>query len=590
MIVSRSVSEVREGGGTRVLRGVAASSGIGIGKAVLILQPELPVNHRDTGEFAVELRRFERAADVFCTQIAALAARAAEEFGESEAGILTSQIVIMQDREIFRRVSACLREHSLRAEGAVVRVFDEYIAHFSALEDALMRARAADFRDMKRRLLTILTEAECQPPQPPAGCVLVADEIPPSVAAFLLPQQVAAVATVDGDVTSHVAILARALKIPTVVSAPSILDRIQNGDELIVDGGTGEVIVCPTAEQVGRYRRRHHQQQLAREHRQALCSASPATRDGRQVLLTAELAELSRLPDLLELGADGVGLFRTTALYRDGDLPPGEQQQFLAYRAITRALRGKPGTICTLDVGDSLDKPYLGLDQEPNPSLGLRAVRYSLVNQELFKVQLSAILRASAFGTLQIAVPMVTSLGELRQVRLLLEECKQELAARQVDYDPSIKLGLVISTPAAAITAATLARETDFFLLGGSLTQYTLAVDRNNRGVSGLYSNFHPAVLALIYQVIQAAAMAYIPVGMLGEGARDPMLIPFLVGCGINELCVPLSCLLPVREQLGNLSHRYWQERVPEILSCATPEEAMAYIKQNWAERTQFGM
>lgn len=560
-----------------MLRGVGASAGIGIGKAVVYILPKIEVPPRAAAGVAAELRRFERAADVFCTQISRLATLAATHFGASEAGIITSQIVVMQDPELRTQIIEEL-ERGCSAEGAVCAVFDGYISHFSALEDELIRARAADFKDMRLRLLTILAgEEKTEPPQPPANSVLVADEITPSAAAALLPAQLAAVVTANGNPSSHMAILARALQIPTVVSAPSLLEQIAQGDKVIVNGGTGEIILRPTSEELHRYWRRRQHQTTAKELLEAICSRKTTTRDGRRVSVTATLNELKQLPELADKGPDGVGFFRTDYLYAENALP-GEQQQFLAYRAIARTLKGKKATICTLDINREAAR-------EPNPSLGFRAVRYSLAHQDQFKVQLTAILRASAFGNLQIVAPMVTTLGELRQVRLLLEECKRELALRQVDYDPNIQLGVVIETPAAAIIARTLAKEADFFILGDALAQYTLAADQSNRRISDTYNSYHPAVLMLLAQAIQAAQNAFVPVGVSGEMSCDPMLLPFLIGCGIDEISVPPAQLFSVRQQLENLNYLYWKERVPVILSLSTAKEAVEYIKRNWAER-----
>lgn len=546
-----------------MLKGVAASPGIGIGTAFPVTQPDIAPEQRSPWGVGAELRRFERAVDVFCTEISNLAAASILHFGESEAGILIAQIVMIQDTDLHSQIRSCLMEESCNVEQAVCQVFGSYIHHFSSLEEELMQARAADFRDMKRRLLGILLgRPVLEPPVPPPGSILVAEELHPSIAAAILPQHIEAIATADGHPTSHAAILARALGVPMVVSAPDILVRAREGEGLIVDGGNGEIILRPTSEQIHRYRQRLVQQTEAYRKMVSIQETEALTRDGVPVRMSASLDSLRHLSDLSPL-ADCAHFSPNHHLLRDEGKRIGEQQQFLAYRALLRALKGKPVTI-------SLAEPSSQREADTERDRQLT-------------VQLRALLRASAFGSLRIAVPMVHSLDDLRRARSRLEECKIELLRSHEDFNPSVPLGIMVETPAAAVLAASLAQEADFFCLSafsGCFSQTSSL----GQGSAEAYNLFHPATLALLQKAIEAG-QGLISVSACGQLAADPMMLPFLVGCGVREICVEPSALWNVRSQLGNLNAAYWGARIGEILALSSPQEVMNYIKRNWAER-----
>jgi|GEM_PF-890362 len=568
-----------------MIRAAAASSGIGIGRAVIWASPERFAPRRRVSDANLELRKLYGAIDACCAQLEKASALAAKNFGQPESAIITAQIILLNDFDLLRDIETGIRKNMENAERAVAQVFDGYIQTFSNMEDALMRARDADFRDIKNRVLSILAgdeEPDFKHLAPES--IIVAREMPASTLACLPVRNISGIVTHIGSVHSHAAILARARRIPFVVNAGNLDKIISEGDEMIADGGTGEIIVRPTSEEISRYRERQRQQNLVRERMDVHKDRKIFTRDGKQVELSATISVLSELPEAVYKGIDAAVM---PAAHAHGVNIMGERQQFLAYKAITRALNGKPVVVAVEEIKiNRQTTPYFG---GALPSLqDNRESSRLIANEPRLRASLNALLRASAFGKVRVVIPKVISVTELRLARDLLKSCKTLLLEQQADFDPEIGLGALIETPAAALCANVIAREADFLVLGtNNLINQTLAIEKAVKKNPERQGVFHPAVLQLIYQTVQAADSARIPIMVIGEMASDPMMIPFLVGCGVQGIGVKPGSLLNAREQCENLKHLYWQKRVPEILSLDSPEEVVGYFKQNWAERPQ---
>lgn len=565
-----------------MLKGIASSSGIAIGKAVRIKQEEIAVARRGITDPASEQQRFSDAVTVFENDTLFASEAVRKTVGESEGDILLAQVAIINDPELKKEVFKKIQRENVNVEFAFSEVCDGYITLFASLEDELMRARAADFQDIKNRLLRVLLGiGNMDLTSVPPGSVLVAEDISPSLAATIDPQKIMGIVTQIGTRYSHISIIARALQLPAVVAVENLLDSIADGEELIVDGNTGEIITQPTATQLEHYKVKQLQAKKIRQQMEAYRDRKTVTEDGRHIELAANLAVVQELELITSNHADGIGLFRTEFLYMDRESLPTEQEQFEAYKKIAQALDGKPVIIRTLDIGGDKEIPYMGLAKEENPFLGHRAVRFCLSRPDIFKAQLSALLRASVFGNIKIMVPMISSIAELLEVKAMVKAVKADLTAGGIAVAPDVQLGIMVETPAAALCADALAREADFFSIGtNDLTQYTLAVDRGNENVAQLYTSMHPAVLRLIKLTVRAAKQAGIPVGVCGEAAADPMMVPFLVGVGVDELSVSSGSLLAVREQVCNLSHYYWQKQIAHILALETAAEIGQYIME----------
>lgn len=563
-----------------MLIGVAASAGIGIGKAVLIKQDEIEVQKYAVSFLDAEKQRFLDAVEVFVAEVERAFEKVKLNVGEAEAAILSAQIAIIKDPELTKEVLRSVERQKVNVEYIFNSICNGYIALFSNLEDELMRARAADFRDIRNRMLSIMLGVQTVDlTNLPEGSILVAEDIPPSQAASINPENIRAIITQEGTKFSHIAIIARALQMPAVVAVENLLDVVHGGETIIVDGYKGKAWVNPGEAELEDHRLRLMGDRERRARLESFRERVARTADGERIGLLSNLAVPQELAVIRDHNADGVGLFRTEFLYMERKKPPSESEQYEAYKRVVRFLEGKPVVIRTLDVGGDKDIPYLYRDRELNPFLGYRAVRYCLGNHDMFKAQLAAILRAAVFGDVRILIPMITTVSELRQVRELVAEVRGELLARGKAFREDVPIGVMIETPAAAICAEELAREADFFSIGtNDLTQYVLAVDRGNGNVASLYSELHPAVLRMVEMTVRAAKKAGIKVSVCGESASDPLAIPFFLGIGVDELSVSSGFLLSVRSQLSTVSAQYWRERISTILAMETPAEVTAYI------------
>jgi len=563
-------------------KGTSASSGIGIGKVVIVEEAELVIKRETVADAAAELERFKGALAQSMKETEVLAADLATRVGEKEAEILQGHLMLLMDPMLTGEIENSIQSESVCSEYAIENVCNMYADVFANMDDELMQQRATDMRDIKTRMQKVLMGVESLDISAlPAGSVVVAKDLTPSMTAGINPANVTGIVTALGGKTSHSAILARALELPAVVAVNDFLNKVQNGDEIILDGSEGVVYVNPEASVIAEYTAKREVFLKEKKELEQYIGKPTVTTDGVPIELVANIGKPEDVEKVLQYDGEGVGLFRTEFLFMDRTSMPTEEEQYEAYKKVAVDLNGKPVIIRTLDIGGDKEIPYMGLEKDENPFLGYRAIRLCLDRKEdIYKPQLRALLRASAFGNIKIMVPMVTCVEEYREARALIEELKTELDAAGVAYNKDIQVGIMVETAAASLIADLFAREVDFFSIGtNDLTQYTMAVDRGNDKVSYLYSTFNPAVLRSIKHTIACAREAGIMVGMCGEAASDPLMIPLLLAFGLNEFSMSASEILYSRKLITNYSTIELQAVADKALSFVTTKEVEDYMR-----------
>lgn len=560
-----------------MLKGIGASEGIGIGKALKLLNKPIVYEDISPSDPTEEKKRFESAVKTFCDRNEERAKRM-DELG-SDGEILRGHTAMLSDPYMLSQMNELI-DNGACAEKAVETVCDTFISIFSATDDELTKQRAVDVEDIKKQLQKILLGIEdVDLSRLPPDTILVVEELTPSMTAEMDKKNVAGIVTEKGGKTSHSAIISRSLKIPAVLSVENALALIQSGKDVIVDGGSGEVytdVDDALREQFLAARKRFAKKA---EEEKKFRGKQTVTKDGVVKKLYANIGSHKELEAVLDGDAEGVGLFRTEFLFMDRNSMPTEEEQFEAYKAVAVGMRGKEVIIRTLDVGGDKNIPYMNLKKEENPFMGFRAIRYCLSNREMYKSQLRAILRASAYGNVSVMVPLVTRVEEIREVREIAEELKNELNVKNIPYKKDIKIGAMIETPAACLIADLLAKYSDFFSIGtNDLTGYIMAADRGNADVGYLYSALDPAVLRAIKHIVSSAVKRGISCGMCGEAAADPRLIPLLVSFGLEEFSVNPSSVLSVRRILSKLDRKTCDEISEKALSMENEKEVSAYL------------
>lgn len=553
--------------------GIGASRGIGIGKIVVIRECSIDYKSYQPESADLELERFEQAKQKFLDKTMQMADKIRENIGAKEAEILEGQIAMLSDPMVSSEMENAVKGGAC-AEDAVSNVCDTFIAMFSSVEDEMMRQRATDIADIKTRMLQILLGREMVDISSVApGTVLVAKDLTPSMTSAIVRENVAGIITEVGGRTSHSAILARALEIPAVLSVENIHSIVEDGQDVIIDGEYGSVLLNPTEGEIELYRAKAVDYEEYRRSLLQFVGKPTVTADGKQVELFGNIGNPKDAAGVIEHAGEGIGLFRSEFLFMDKTEVPSEEEQFQAYRAVVEKMGGRTVIIRTLDVGGDKEIPYLNLEKEQNPFLGYRAIRVCLDKEEVYKPQLRALLRASAFGDIRIMIPMVTCVDELRSVKKLVHDYMLELDCEKKAYNPEIKIGIMIETPAACAMADILAKEADFFSIGtNDLTQYMMAVDRGNAKVAYLYSAYNPAVIRMIQRVIACGNQAGIPVGMCGEAAADPLLVPVLLGFGLDEFSVSATSILGVRKTIAGIDRKDAKELAERVMKADTRE------------------
>ena len=565
-----------------MFKGTNASAGIGIGKAAIIKENELVIRPEKVIDGAAEVERFKGALAETIAQTETLAADLATRVGEKEAEIMQGHLMLLNDPMLTNEIESAITGDNVCSEFAIETVCTMYADMFASMDDELMQQRATDMRDIKVRLQQVLQGVKpVDIAALPEGSVIVAKDLTPSMTAGINPANGAGIVTEMGGRTSHSAILARALEIPAVVAVPGILGQVEDGAEMIVDGSEGVVLAAPSEEEKAEYTAKRDQFLKEKKELEQYIGKPTVTRDGVEIELVANIGNPDDVEKVLQYDGEGVGLFRTEFLFMDRTAMPTEEEQFEAYKKVAIALNGRPVIIRTLDIGGDKEIPYMGLQKDENPFLGYRAIRFCLDRKDdVYRPQLRALLRASAFGQIKIMIPMVTCIEEIREAKALIEEIKKELDEKGIAYNKEIKVGIMVETAAASLMADVFAKEVDFFSIGtNDLTQYTMSVDRGNEKVSYLYSTFNPAVLRSIRNIIKCGREAGIMVGMCGEAASDPMMIPLLLAFGLNEFSMSSSAILKARKMITGYSKAELQAVADKAMSFVSAKEIENFMR-----------
>lgn len=563
-----------------MFKGVNASDGFGIGVAQVAVAPDVsftPVAPEDPEK---EKQRYEAALEKFVAQTNAQIERMKVSVGEEAALIMGAHIEFAEDEGIHDTVNSSI-DAGMCAEQAVSEAYNTYYTMFSQMDDELFRERATDVADVKTGLLADLLGKEVVDLSTlPENSIIVVKELTPSMTADIDKENVAGIVTETGGRTSHSAIIARALEIPAVLSVEDATEHIKTGDMVIVDGSAGDVLVQPSKEDLEAYRAKAKAYADDKAALETYRGKKTITADGETKLLVANIGNPDDANAAAEHDAEGIGLFRSEFLFMDAKELPSEDEQFAAYQKVALRMKGRPIIIRTLDVGGDKEIPYMNLQKEDNPFMGFRAIRYCLNNPDQYKVQLTALLRASAFGDIKIMLPLVTALDEVRKARSLVEECKKELDERGVSYNPDIEVGTMIETPAASLIADNLAEVCDFFSIGtNDLIGYTMCADRGNDRVAYLYEVYQPAVLRSLKRIISEGNKRGIMVGMCGEAAADPLLIPVLISFGLGEFSVSAPSILRTRRIISQWTKEEADVLTEKVLTLKTAAEVKAALQ-----------
>lgn len=534
-------------------KGTNASDGIGIGTAVIVEEAELVITRREVGDAQAEVSRFKGALEQTVAETQKMAEDLATRVGEKEAEIMQGHMMLLSDPMLTGEIENSISNDKVNAEFAIETVCNMYADMFASMGDELMQQRATDMRDIKVRMQrTLMGLQSADVSSLPAGTVLVAKDLTPSMTAGINPANVVGIVTELGGRTSHSAILARALEIPAVVAVNGLLEQVKDGDTVVLDGSTGEVYVNPDTEIKTAYEAKRDQFLKEKKELEKYIGKPSVTKDGVQVEIVANIGKPEDVDKVLQYDGEGVGLFRTEFLFMDRTSMPTEDEQFEAYKKVAAAMNGKPVIIRTLDIGGDKEIPYMGLEKDENPFLGYRAIRLCLDRKEdIYKPQLRALLRASAFGNIRIMIPLVTCIEEYREAKALIEELKKELDEKGIAYKKDIQVGIMVETAAASLIADIFAKEADFFSIGtNDLTQYTLAVDRQNAQVESFCDRHHEALLRLIRTTVENAHKAGIWAGICGELAADTALTGFFMDVGVDELSMTPGAILEVKARI----------------------------------------
>ena len=566
-----------------MFKGTNASAGIGIGKAAVIKEVEMVIRPEKVASVEAEVQRFRGALADTVAQTKALADDLATKVGEKEAEIMNGHLMLLADPMMTGEIEEAIKRDSVCSEYAIETTCTTYADLFASMDDELMQQRATDMRDIKTRMQQVLQGIKpVDIASLPEGSIIVAKDLTPSMTAGINPANVTGIVTELGGKTSHSAILARALEIPAVVAVSHVMDQIKEGDTIVLDGSEGIVIVNPTDGEMEEYTAKREAFLQEKKDLERFIGMPTVTKDGVHIELVANIGNPDDVAKVLQYDGEGVGLFRTEFLFMDRTSMPTEEEQFEAYKKVAVGLAGKPVIIRTLDIGGDKEIPYMGLAKDENPFLGYRAIRLCLDRKEdIYRPQLRALLRASAFGGIKIMIPMITCIDEIREAKALIAEIKGELDRKGVAYNKDIQVGIMVETAAASLMADVFAKEVDFFSIGtNDLTQYTMSVDRGNEKISYLYSTFNPAVLRSIRNIISCGREAGIMVGMCGEAASDPLMIPLLLAFGLNEFSMSASAILKSRKMITGYSSQELQAVAEKAMSFTTAKEVEAYMKE----------
>ena len=563
--------------------GVGAAEGIGIGVAKVVREQNVEVVKKTVSDSETEVNNFMRVLDITKAETEEMSQALEKNASAKEAEILFGHIMLMSDPMLVDEIVNRIKGESVCAEYVIEEVCNQYAAVFASMDDELMQQRATDMIDIKTRLIKkVLGIENTDLSKLPYGSILVAKDLTPSMTAGLNPDNVLGIVTQFGGKTSHSAILARALEIPAVVGLSNLPEDISDDTDILLDGESGEVIILPTDNEKSDYENKKKNYDANKEMLKKYRELPSISKDGKKVEIAGNIGSPEDAKKVIENGGEGIGLFRTEFLFMDRDCMPTEEEQFESYKEVATAMEGKPVIIRTLDIGGDKEIPYMGIVQDENPFLGYRAIRLCLDRKDdIYIPQLRALLRASAFGNIKIMLPLITSMNEIREAKALISDIKKELDEKNIAYNKNIEVGIMVETAAASLLADIFAKEVDFFSIGtNDLIQYTMSVDRGNVKIAGLYSPFSPAVLRSINRIITEGKKAGIMVGMCGEAAADPLLIPVLLAWGMDEFSMSASSILKSRQIISGCDSKDLKAKADKVLEMSTESEIKEYLKK----------
>lgn len=568
-----------------MFRGTGASPGIAIGKVLVVEHSELEIERVSISNVDEEVAKLDKAVEISKEELTKVKEKALVELGEHEAQIFESHLLVLEDPELIDTAKAKIQSELVNADFALKEIRDMFVGMFESMDNEYMRERAADIKDVTNRIIRHLVGAKIVDLAAlEEEVVLVAHDLTPSDTATMNKSKVLGFLTDIGGRTSHTAIMARTLEIAAVVGLTDMTTKAKDGDFIVFNGDTGEVILNPDEETIAKYTQLKNEFEEYRKSLELLKGKSSVTLDGRHVELAGNIGSPKDVEGLIKNDAEGVGLYRTEFLYMDKeDAFPTEEEQYEAYKAVLEGMNNKPIVIRTLDIGGDKELPYFEMEEEMNPFLGYRAIRICLDRKDIFKTQLRALYRASVHGTLRIMFPMISSLEELLAAKEVVEEVKGELKAEKVAFADNVEVGMMIEIPSAAVISDILAKHVDFFSIGtNDLIQYTCAVDRMNQKISYLYNQFNPAVLRLIKTVIDNAHKEGKWVGMCGESAGDQRMIPILLGFGLDEFSMSPISILPARKFITSVNYEDMKNFANEVLSMGKAEDIKAHVEKTF--------
>ncbi|EOD8460729.1 phosphoenolpyruvate--protein phosphotransferase [Staphylococcus aureus] len=566
---------------SKLIKGIAASDGVAIAKAYLLVEPDLTFDKNEkVTDVEGEVAKFNSAIEASKVELTKIRNNAEVQLGADKAAIFDAHLLVLDDPELIQPIQDKIKNENANAATALTDVTTQFVTIFESMDNEYMKERAADIRDVSKRVLSHILGVELpNPSMIDESVVIVGNDLTPSDTAQLNKEFVQGFATNIGGRTSHSAIMSRSLEIPAIVGTKSITQEVKQGDMIIVDGLNGDVIVNPTEDELIAYQDKRERYFADKKELQKLRDADTVTVDGVHAELAANIGTPNDLPGVIENGAQGIGLYRTEFLYMGRDQMPIEEEQFEAYKEVLEAMDGKRVVVRTLDIGGDKELSYLNLPEEMNPFLGYRAIRLCLAQQDIFRPQLRALLRASVYGKLNIMFPMVATINEFREAKAILLEEKENLKNEGHDISDDIELGIMVEIPATAALADVFAKEVDFFSIGtNDLIQYTLAADRMSERVSYLYQPYNPSILRLVKQVIEASHKEGKWTGMCGEMAGDETAIPLLLGLGLDEFSMSATSILKARRQINGLSKNEMTELANRAVDCATQEEVIELV------------
>ncbi|EGS82898.1 TPA: phosphoenolpyruvate--protein phosphotransferase [Staphylococcus aureus] len=566
---------------SKLIKGIAASDGVAIAKAYLLVEPDLTFDKNEkVTDVEGEVAKFNSAIEASKVELTKIRNNAEVQLGADKAAIFDAHLLVLDDPELIQPIQDKIKNENANAATALTDVTTQFVTIFESMDNEYMKERAADIRDVSKRVLSHILGVELpNPSMIDESVVIVGNDLTPSDTAQLNKEFVQGFATNIGGRTSHSAIMSRSLEIPAIVGTKSITQEVKQGDMIIVDGLNGDVIVNPTEDELIAYQDKRERYFADKKELQKLRDADTVTVDGVHAELAANIGTPNDLPGVIENGAQGIGLYRTEFLYMGRDQMPTEEEQFEAYKEVLEAMNGKRVVVRTLDIGGDKELSYLNLPEEMNPFLGYRAIRLCLAQQDIFRLQLRALLRASVYGKLNIMFPMVATINEFREAKAILLEEKENLKNEGHDISDDIELGIMVEIPATAALADVFAKEVDFFSIGtNDLIQYTLAADRMSERVSYLYQPYNPSILRLVKQVIEASHKEGKWTGMCGEMAGDETAIPLLLGLGLDEFSMSATSILKARRQINGLSKNEMTELANRAVDCATQEEVIELV------------